>query len=731
MVLAGGLAWAGTPNGYPAGRPRLLSGSAWLASSQAGQLTLLDGSSAEVAAQVQVAPRGNHLDVVQQGGSAYSVNQSAGSIRRVDGATFDITPPATPVPDARAGLLAFAGDNALYTVDTGRGVLAVTDPLTLANRGTLVSVATRVAPQAAAIDDTGRLWLLDQSSGDLIWITDGRRHTRRAAAAPGAGLLTLAGGAPVLVDAQARTATTLDPDTGAARHSVALDLRAGERIQVAGSAHSARVYLVASRGVLAACDLTAALCDTAVPLGSGTADLGVPVETGGRIFVPDFTTGRVWIVDLKQQRVVAQPQVIDKPTRFQLLSRDGIVFFNDPDSEHAGVVRLDGGVRRVAKYDPADPDKGLTGRSPGTGPSRPAVEPTPTTPPTVEPLPGRTPPNRTPTRPPPRPTPTQTRTTPPPARLSVQIVLSKPAAVVGEDITVKAVVTGGHAQVRWTFGDGQAADGPIVTHHWAAPQTYQISASATADDGRRASASVPIQVSAAAPTTATLSVHVSAGGTVSSQPAGIACPPTCSAAFGLGQQVTLTAAAKQYFTFSGWGGACGGAGATCAVTVDADRSATAGFADGAEPEDCVSHDPAQLTINQSGPNSFQLIDRGNHLMATLATNEQAQNALSVARGYTQHCFVGRGTRYIMQYWKGGAGQAGPVSPEDCVSYDPNNLSIVAVNDASGAWWSLRDGGHLLEAFTSESRAIRGLRVAQRYTSHCYIVRPNADIEYWR
>src|SRR6266508_4614291 len=77
VVLAVGVVLAAAVGGYPASRPRLLSGAAWLASAQVGQLTLLDGSSVEVAAQVQVAPKGNRLDVVQQAATAYAVDRTA------------------------------------------------------------------------------------------------------------------------------------------------------------------------------------------------------------------------------------------------------------------------------------------------------------------------------------------------------------------------------------------------------------------------------------------------------------------------------------------------------------------------------------------------------------------------------------------------------------------------------------------------------------------------------
>ncbi|TML23644.1 MAG: hypothetical protein E6G35_13905 [Actinobacteria bacterium] len=98
VVLAAGVVVAGAHGGYPTERPHLLSGSAWLASSGVGELTLLDGSSAEVAAQVRVADPGDRLGVVQQSATAYAVDGTDGTVRRIDGATFQVSPPATPVP---------------------------------------------------------------------------------------------------------------------------------------------------------------------------------------------------------------------------------------------------------------------------------------------------------------------------------------------------------------------------------------------------------------------------------------------------------------------------------------------------------------------------------------------------------------------------------------------------------------------------------------------------------
>ena len=75
-----------------------------------------------------------------------------------------------------------------------------------------------------------------------------------------------------------------------------------------------------------------------------------------------------------------------------------------------------------------------------------------------------------------------------------------------------------------------------------------------------------------------LSVKAAGGGAgmVSSSPSGINCGQACSASFSSGTQVTLTASPTTNSFFSGWSGACSGAG-VCKMTLTQNISVIANF----------------------------------------------------------------------------------------------------------------------------------------------------------
>ncbi|NBY21822.1 MAG: hypothetical protein EBQ73_02915, partial [Gammaproteobacteria bacterium] len=73
-----------------------------------------------------------------------------------------------------------------------------------------------------------------------------------------------------------------------------------------------------------------------------------------------------------------------------------------------------------------------------------------------------------------------------------------------------------------------------------------------------------------------MTVTVTGGGRVTSQPQGIDCPSSCSAQFIAGTQVVLTSLPKEGYSFSGWSGDCSGGG-SCSLTLDSQKTIGAVF----------------------------------------------------------------------------------------------------------------------------------------------------------
>ncbi|SFQ99709.1 Alpha-tubulin suppressor [Lentzea waywayandensis] len=473
-VLAGAVLVVGP--GYETSQARMYSGAVWLASGRVGQATLVDGASAEVKAQVSVDRPSTALSVTQQGGGALVLNEKTGLLRRVDGPTEQVSPQVSVLP-ASDGLVVLPSPDAPRVIDVHSGVVAVVDPVTLAPRGEPERLAETIRPGSAVVDGEGRVWAIDDTTGEVVWLSEGKRRNR--ATTTKNGLLTITRGLPALVDPEHGTAQLLHTGTGGVSRSLRPDLRADDEVVVSGSADRSRLLIaVPSRGELISCTFDTGSCAAPVKVSAAGAELGSPVEVDDHAVVPDHSTGQATIVDLGTSRVVAQRRLFDRPAPFELIVRDGIVFFNDPESNKAGVLDLGGEVRTITKYteDPATPElpqvpeakrsdevkkTGHEKSDPGLG------------------LPGRTG----------KPDPT--------AQGPTASILVKPGnrGVVGDEFELTFVLQPATAaSVRWSFGDGAGMTGSSVRHSWDEPGVFTVRATATFGAGERAEAETTVTV---------------------------------------------------------------------------------------------------------------------------------------------------------------------------------------------------------------------------------------------
>ena len=74
----------------------------------------------------------------------------------------------------------------------------------------------------------------------------------------------------------------------------------------------------------------------------------------------------------------------------------------------------------------------------------------------------------------------------------------------------------------------------------------------------------------------TVALSSASAGTVTSSPAGINCPGTCTTSFAQNTEVTLTAKPSSSYFFGGWSGACSGAN-SCSLKITSAETVTASF----------------------------------------------------------------------------------------------------------------------------------------------------------
>src|SRR5262245_55636781 len=218
--VAGGL--VASAHAEPPSSLHLHGGGAWVASSTVGQLTLIDGSTAEVVARVKVAAPGADLRSAQDGDVGYGLDRTHGTVLRIDPSTFVAGPPVQVIDSARGDVTAHPHGALLYVVDQGRGRVAVADATGATLHGAVRSLAEPVA--ASVVDGGGRLWTLGAHTGDLTWFDGADRGSRtHAVADPAAATLAVIDGRAALVEPRTRLVHTLDGHGGEHRRAC-LDL---------------------------------------------------------------------------------------------------------------------------------------------------------------------------------------------------------------------------------------------------------------------------------------------------------------------------------------------------------------------------------------------------------------------------------------------------------------------------------------------------------------------------
>ena len=93
------------------------------------------------------------------------------------------------------------------------------------------------------------------------------------------------------------------------------------------------------------------------------------------------------------------------------------------------------------------------------------------------------------------------------------------------------------------------------------------------------------------------------------------------------------------------------------------------------------------------------------------------------------CYVGRPKASLTYLTVNKRAPQGQFKGEDCVSFNPKNLTIKAKNGK----FFLVDGSHSLKVFPNRKEAAAAKRIIQKYgfTKSCYVGRPDPSFTYMR
>lgn len=149
--------------------------------------------------------------------------------------------------------------------------------------------------------------------------------------------------------------------------------------------------------------------------------------------------------------------------------------------------------------------------------------------------------------------------------------------------------------------------------------------------------------------------------------------------------------------------------------------------------DYISYNPSSLKIVKE--TSCWLLTDGRSRMKVLATEEDANNALKVAKRHTRHCFVGRSNKradrkqYILEYWDG-TSDLTVEEPTNVTSltYLPNSARV-RYNSSTDSWnvqVQLLKSKDIKTLFTADTMAdaLAALSYIETKKKICYIGKDN-------
>ncbi len=153
------------------------------------------------------------------------------------------------------------------------------------------------------------------------------------------------------------------------------------------------------------------------------------------------------------------------------------------------------------------------------------------------------------------------------------------------------------------------------------------------------------------------------------------------------------------------------------------------YAPGPCKEDCLTFNPNNVTVKQSG--TIWLVLDGSHSLFSAPNKAEADMIVKIIKFYSlnRSCFVGRPNASFQYMLKGTVAPTGAMAGEDCIAFDPSKLVI----KSEGSQYLMTDGTSRMFMFPNKIEADLALSVIKKYgfTRTCYVGRPDPSLQYMR
>ncbi len=321
----------------------LSDGAVWLPSTAIGGVSLLDGGSGTIAASLGVADPGDDFAVEQFGSDAVIVNQTDGTVARLDGASWTIATGRVQFGVPGEPLHVVTGDATGWMMTPGQATTLEMEELAVR---TPIPVA---APFADGIITSSGALLYASSDPELpVQRFDVGKEPAPVDDLDGPTALIHLGDTVAAVDLDDHS-VWLEGEGVVCRE---LEFPADAELSAGGGED--HLIVVSDQGGAFVWDPSEVGCPGAnafINLGPGM--YGEPALTDDWAVVPEISTGSVLVIDLDAMSVTNRQELegVEAGTEVSLIAEDGAIWYNDPGSARAGLIRRDGTIIPIAKYE--------------------------------------------------------------------------------------------------------------------------------------------------------------------------------------------------------------------------------------------------------------------------------------------------------------------------------------------------------------------------------------------